>query len=236
MSIEKENQDFNNPIKYKDPTGEWVPDEDGNLIAEKNDSISSLAKFQNITYDEAKEQLLSQGYKITGNKLDLKVGDKVTLDNVYTRSIANSSSTCTTEGYLAGTLTAKDKPVPEDYYNCWGSAIAGSQEKEIKVGVGINQPQTFDEKLANGYSSVSSSDTKFGKTILRFADSDNTAQHGAVYYGTSSDGTVYVYTKNGWQLKPTVMKLSDLLKGIPSYGTVQGIKKSESGYYNFNNK
>lgn len=195
-----------------------------------------MAKFQNITYDEAKKQLLSQGYTITDNKLNLKVGDKLALDNVYTRSIANSSSTYTTESYLTGTLTAKDRPVPEDYYNCWGSAIAGSQGKEIGVGVGIGQPQTFDKKLTDGYSPVSSSDVKFGKTVLRFADSANTAQHGAVYYGTSSDGTVYVYTKNGWQLKPTVMKLSDLMRGIPSYGTVQGIKKGESGYYNFNNK
>ena len=79
----------------------------------------------------------------------------------------------------------------------------------------------------------SSSDAKFGKTVLRFADSKNDAQHGAVYYGTSNDGTVYVYTKNGWELKPTVMKLSDLMTGFSEYGSVQGIKIGESGYYDY---
>ena len=224
----------NNPIKYTDPTGEWVPDADGNLIAEEGDGISSLAKFQNITYNEAKDQLLSQGYTIKDDYLDLKVGDKVTLDNVYTRSIANSSSTCTTEGYLARTITRKDNPpVIEDFYNCWGSAIAGSQGKDIELGVGIPKGETFDSELSKNYSSVSSSDAKFGKTVLRFANSANKVQHGAVYYGTSKDGTVYVYTKNGWELKPTVMKLSDLMTGFSEYGSVQGIKTGESGYYDY---
>ncbi len=66
---------------------------------------------------------------------------------------------------------------------------------------------------------------------MRFADGGNDAQHGAVFYGKSSDGTPYVYTKNGWKFKPEVMKLSTLQTKIPSYGTVQGIKSSDSGYY-----
>ena len=227
----------NNPVKYTDPTGAWVPDADGNLIAEPNDGIDSLAKFQNISYEDAKKQLLSQGYTITNDYLNLKVGDKVTLDNVYTRSIANSvNPDLTTEKYLAGELTNRDFYFASEDYNCWGSAIAGSQGKEIKKGVGIPTPEFFDYELSENYSSVSSSDAKFGKTVLRFADSKNVAQHGAVYYGTSNDGTVYVYTKNGWKLKPTVMKLSDLLQDIPSYGTVQGVNKNETGYYNLNTK
>ncbi|AEV99919.1 hypothetical protein Niako_3619 [Niastella koreensis GR20-10] len=32
--------------------------------------------------------------------------------------------------------------------------------------------------------------------------------------------------------KPEVMKLSTLQSKIPTYGTVQGIKPGESGYYN----
>ena len=56
-------------------------------------------------------------------------------------------------------------------------------------------------------------------------------KHGAVFYGESKNGTTYVYTKNGWGMKPEVMKLSDLQSKLPSYGTVQGINTGESGYY-----
>ena len=222
-------------MRYTDPTGKWVPDSDGNLIAEPNDGIDSLAKFQNITYSEAKQQLLSQGYTITNGYLNLKVGDKVTLDNVYTRSIANSvNPDLTTEKLFEKKLTESDWDLASRDYNCWGSAIAGSQGKDIKIGVGISSPEIFDSELSKNYSSVSSNEFIFGKTVLRFADSANTAQHGAVYYGTSNDGTVYVYTKNGWLLKPTIMKLSDLLQGIPDYGTVKGLSKEQAGYYNPN--
>lgn len=49
--------------------------------------------------------------------------------------------------------------------------------------------------------------------------------------GQSKDGTIYVYTKNGWLIKPEIWKLSELQSKIPSYGTVQGINIGESGYY-----
>ena len=80
--------------------------------------------------------------------------------------------------------------------------------------------------------SLQLSDAKFGKTVLRFADSKNDAQHGAVFYGKSHNRTIYVYTKNGWYLKPEVIKLSNLQSKLPSYGSVQAIKPNDSGYYN----
>lgn len=76
---------------------------------------------------------------------------------------------------------------------------------------------------------------QFGQTVIRFADvnkQNGEAQHGAVFYGKSQDGTTYVYTKNGWSIKPEVMKLLTLLSKIPDYGKVQGINPGESGYYN----
>lgn len=56
-------------------------------------------------------------------------------------------------------------------------------------------------------------------------------QHGDVFYGKSRDGTIYVYTKNGWEAKPEVMKLEDLQSKIPIYGKVKGIRAGQSGYY-----
>jgi hypothetical protein len=118
------------------------------------------------------------------------------------------------------------------YYNCWGSAIAGSMGRKIQVGVGIGDRSLFDGILSKKYESTTLAGAKFGKTVLRFADFHNVVQHGAVYYGRSQDGTIYVYTKNGWELKPEVMKLNDLYDKIPSYGRVRGLVPSHSGYYN----
>jgi hypothetical protein len=207
----------NNPVKYTDPDGRWVPDSDGNLIAEAGDDSETLAKFQGIENNVALEQLKNQGY-VTDGKINLKTGDKVTLNNVYTRSIANATDSPTTDQLLAGNGWMVTD------YNCWGSAIEGSKGNEIKKGVGIPTPDRFDSILKSDYSVTSGSSALFGKSVLKFANTNGT-QHAAVFYGRSNDGTVYVYTKNGWHAKPEVMKLSDLQAKIPSYGSV-------TGYYN----
>ncbi|WP_343657770.1 hypothetical protein [Chryseobacterium sp.] len=188
-----------------------------------------MAKFQEISEKEATQQLSDQGYIDKNGKSTLKTVDKVKLDNVYTKSIENSKSDLTLDVALAG--TSKTGPTPEDNYNCWGSACAGSQGKDIKVGVGIPDSATFDQNLKNDYTSTTQKDAKFGTTVLRFTNVKNETQHGAVFYGKSQNGTAYVYTKNGWQLKPEVMKLSDLQTKIPSYGNVKGINSNQSGYY-----
>jgi hypothetical protein len=206
-----------NPVKYTDPDGKWVPDPDGNLIAEAGDNSETLAQLQGTTNSQALEQLEHQGYA-TGGTVNLKAGDKIILDNVYTRSIANATGSPTTDQVLSGHGWRVND------YNCWGSAIAGSKGNEIKKGVGIPTPGQFDGILTSEYLAISDSSALFGKSVLKFADKGVT-QHGAVFYGRSNDGTVYVYTKNGWHARPEVMKLSDLRKKIPSYGSV-------TGYYN----
>jgi hypothetical protein len=90
---------------------------------------------------------------------------------------------------------------------------------------------TFDSELTSNYSPTTLSNAEFGQTVLRFADGNNNVQHGAVYYGQSQDGTIYVYTKNGWHAKPEVMRLLDLQSKIPQYGTIQGVNSGNSGYY-----
>lgn len=57
-----------------------------------------------------------------------------------------------------------------------------------------------------------------------------TATHGAVFYGKSNDGTIYVYTKNGWEDAPRIMKLRHLNYDGRLYGRVQGIG-NDIGYY-----
>ena len=77
-----------NPVKLVDPNGEeiWFPDVDGNLIAQDGDNYKSLAVTINCSYNKAKKILANQGYKDGVNE-----GDKVNLDNPYTRSI---NATC----------------------------------------------------------------------------------------------------------------------------------------------
>ncbi len=222
-----------NPVRLVDPDGEefWKPDEDGNLIAQRGDNAWTLAKYLNIGAKDACDMLKSQGYKINNGILNLKIGDKFKVDNVYTRSIANSTSDLTRETDLAH--TSKTGATPEDHYNCWGAAVAGSQGKEINNAVGIPTGGEFDCQVYSSYSATNLENAKFGKTLIRFADGNNNAQHAAIYYGTSNDGTVYVYTKNGWDYKPAIMKLNDLLQKFPNYGTIQGINSGDSGYYDF---
>ena len=57
-------------------------------------------------------------------------------------------------------------------------------------------------------------------------DDDYKCTHAAVYYGTDSNGTVCIYSKNGRFTKPVVMPLNEFINRYGSdYGQV-------SGYYN----
>jgi hypothetical protein len=158
------------------------------------------------------------------------------LDNVFTQSLDDAKAgktTVLTDAQMDKLTTKQYYSLMEntsDKYNCWGSALAGRQGKEIKAGVGIGQGATFDNALNSSYQEASGN-YKFGETVVRFANEGNVT-HGAVYYGTSKNGDVYVYTKNGWLAYPKFMKLDDLMKSIPSYGTPTGIKSTESGFYN----
>ena len=73
-----------NPVRLVDPNGEevWIPDPDGNLIAQENDNYETLAILLHCSNRKAKKILKSQGYENGVNKDDV-----VKLDNRYTRSI-----------------------------------------------------------------------------------------------------------------------------------------------------
>jgi hypothetical protein len=206
----------NNPVVLTDPDGRFIPDADGNLIAEAGDSPWTLHNFLGISFQEALDITVTQGITVDKNGISsMKEGQKITSDNVYTRSITRTRNVLTLDQLEAMGY----KPLKN--FNCWGTAITGSKGDEIKIGVSRDywHPKQFDNALYFHYTEVNDTEAVFGKTILRFANSVET-KHAAVFYGRSNDGTVYVYTKNGWYAKPEVMKLSDLLLKCPEYGFV----------------
>ena len=226
-----------NPVKLVDPDGNeaWKPDPDGNLIAEKGDNATTLAKFCNTTVENAQKMLSEQGLPSNG---EVAEGSKLTMDNVFTRSIQAAKegkiACLTDEQFDEQTMGMNNDQFKQwwnnwcsdvsDKYNCWGSAITGSQGNEIVGGCGIDTPEEYSQRLSDGYSPVNPSDAVFGKTVISFSRG-GTIQHGAVYYGTDNNGVVYVYTKNGWFAPPTVSPLS----------TVKSEYKSRvSGYHNPN--
>ena len=222
-----------NPVKLVDPDGNqtWKPDSDGNLIAEQGDNAVTLAKFLSTTVENAQNLLSEQGLPTSG---EVAKGSKLTLNNVFTRSIQAAKDgkvACLTDEQIAEqTLGMNSNQYKKwvqqwfsdksDKYNCWGSAIAGSQGNEIAGGCGIETLKEYVQRLNEGFSPVTQDDVIFGKTVVSFS-LEGRITHGAVYYGTDNDGAVYVFTKNGWFAPPTVSKLSDVTTKYKSlYGSV----------------
>jgi hypothetical protein len=105
----------------------------------------------------------------------------------------------------------------------------------------IMAPFNFSSTLKTDYSVSSPSDYKFGSTIIRFGQDQknifgmisNISTHAATYLGTSSNGTIYTWSKNGMIDKPGIFTLPSLES---LYGKNQGVgpTKNESGFYNKN--
>lgn len=74
---------------------------------------------------------------------------------------------------------------------------------------------------------------QFGETLIRFGNSAGNTTHSATYLGTSKNGTVYTWSKNGNSDKPGVYTV-DQLEGIYD-SEVQGLgKEPGGGFYNAN--
>ena len=211
----------NNPINMVDPDGAkalWKPDADGNLIAEEGDNAQTLADYLSISVDDAQNMITSQGL-LTNDSGFVIQNQTLTLNNVFTQSINASYSTLTVDDPWGS-------PDPNDYYNCFAACARGTAGSQIRdpEGSSVNFIK-FDGILRNESTPTDTGNLIFGKTIIRFADSRNSAVHGAVFYGKSKDGTIYAYSKNGFDYKPTVLKLNSLTN---IYGKIQGLKANRS--------
>ena len=206
----------NNPVKLVDPNGEWIPGLDGenNIIVtrEEGDNEESFRKFMGTAYSDEDIQ------NMYGQMQDGKINLTKTYGNefqIMTDAINDAFSDSNFEN--------------NENYNCWGAAIAVSKKIKLQgnglndcggVSYYLNEMENFDNTLSNGYVSSDQQGASVGKTVLRFGTCNENG-HGAVYLGKSQDGTEYVFTKNGWKSRPTIMTTERMLFENPKYGSNQ---------------
>ena len=71
------------------------------------------------------------------------------------------------------------------------------------------------------------SEYNFGSTLIRYANEDGDTVHAATYLGTSKNGTVYTWSKEGNVQPPTIQTTSQ--SQIKWGGTVQGFGGNKNG-------
>ncbi|MFT7086295.1 MAG: RHS repeat-associated protein [Vicingaceae bacterium] len=209
-----------NPIMMIDPTGkgaDWVPVvKDGSieLKKEKGDNAETLKTFLNVSKEKADE--LYNSRCDNGNvQLDWEVRGVKTIENTIIHYTNNPSE------YTASF---------DWNYNCYEMALALLERRSLKVHTWGTET-SFKNKIHNKRTNVSKTPEKwkFCQTIIRFTDGNNTT-HAATYLGTSKNGTVYTWTKNGPIVKPKIMTVKQLKK---IYGEVDGFAYGkDGGFYN----
>ncbi|SFF11479.1 hypothetical protein SAMN05518672_1184 [Chitinophaga sp. CF118] len=236
---------YDNPISFNDPDGrsaEWVPsiqinkDKNGNetggqvvVQMEKGDNAKTLASYLGVGGKKA-EQLMSTMDKSGTIKLSDDVPGVSAINGAINDMITNSDNY--SHNWLGATETFGDKN-----YNCWTCALAVTQGETPDFSK-ITSQSSFISDIKNNYTNVSSDPSKFqfGKTAISFGSrrdfglGDVEVSHGAVYLGKSKDGTVYVFTKNGFYYPP---QISTLKATVSEYNPVMGVNGEKgNGYYN----
>jgi RHS repeat-associated protein len=199
---------FNNPINLVDPTGmapevsEWKPDKNGNLVAEAGDNAKTLAKHLSVSQSEASKMIKDQGLLTNILFTDDTVYENQTLevDNNITRGINNS------KGITIAEAKAGKKGVSStDAYYCDQGAQMAVNGDEINSKNATNYSQFFPPHMKD-FKQVDSFDSvPFNKGIALIGT--GLEQHVVSNYGQSSDGTNYVFSKDGNKYKPQVYTL-----------------------------
>ena len=192
---------YNNPVKFKDPDGraaivgdgDFEPDKNGNLIVEKGDNAQKLKS--------------EYGVVMKDKNFKFKEGSKIALNNNVTRATKRSEG-----GTVEEINSGKAKPDrTNDNYICDEGAQMANNGEEITPQNAEKYGQFPDPMRSDstpGYSEVKSlNGIKKDEGILSIG-----GQHTVSYYGTSNNGTVYVFTKNGREASPTVATLNQVIK------------------------
>jgi len=172
---------------------DFEPQKNGNLRIEKGDNAAKLLKEYGLV-------VIDKNYKF-------KEGDILAVNNNITRAI-HASNGGTVEEILNG--KAKPDRINDNYVcdQCAQMANAGEEvtpQNATKYGQ-FPDPTKFDS--TPGYSEVKNlTGINKGMGIISIG-----GQHTVSYYGTSNNGTVYVFTKNGNAAAPIVLPLNQVTK------------------------
>ena len=161
----------NNPIRYIDPTGQWIDNEDGTFTAETGDTLwdlygSDWQEKSSYERDPAK----------------LQIGDVVGKKN-------NNESPVLTENINATSLTQKDSSIPStqvnitdnDYYSKSGNFFIGLGEVISGVGIMVGggfaaaalAPETMGASAMIGYDAALVGGAIFAYGLTRMVGVNN---------------------------------------------------------------
>ena len=198
-----------NPVKLTDPDGRWIPglDDDNNIIVtmEDGDDYNSFKQFMGSAYSDDETQ------NMYGQMQD----SRINLTKTYGREFQIMTDAIN-DAYSDSEFETRDG----GNYNCWGAAIAVTKCMKVQgngdndtegVGFYLNSLEQFDNCLSNGYVQGGQESASVGKTVLRFGKSESDNPHGAVYMGKDRSGREYVFTKNGWHIRPKISTTGEML-------------------------
>ncbi|MCH7534336.1 MAG: RHS repeat-associated core domain-containing protein, partial [Bacteroidetes bacterium] len=232
---------LNNPIRYYDPDGRWIPGADKNnnvvITKEKGDTKRSLGKFMGKGYSKEKIKQLwkSMDKKIESINLTKELGG-VFKEMTTAMTEAQARNNPTNADYNAVPKRLEGKNL-SDNYNCYGACFALNNMEKLegtgKDAQNVIPSNGFDSGLISDYKPTTRGDATVGKTVVRYADATNTARHSATFMGIDRSGNEYLFSKNGWNLQPEILTTGYIKTWMNiEFGTIRGIQGGESGYYN----